>query len=172
VQNKEKLQQIVDDPTTSDAERAEAQRELDANHTGPETAVDSRLENELLFEYHAASLVDVQHFDLHAFCAARKFSADADKLYFKWLKVSPVARQKMQQMRKHLENYFLESYDRMLARYRAALDRGSDVGQVNREALKFYRDWVDSSITPEELRSPFRELITVLASRCEAPRDN
>jgi len=170
--DKEKLQQIVDDENSSDTERAEAQAELDANHSVPETAVDARLEDQLLFEYHAASLADIQHHDLHAFCTSLKFSPAAQNLYMRWLSVSPVAQSKLKEMNRHLRNYLLASYDTMLARYRASLDRGSDMNAENREALAFYRNWTDSCVTPEELKPHFREMIAALSARCEGHHDS
>jgi hypothetical protein len=153
-------------------ERAEALRELDADHSVPETAVDTRLENELLFQYHCATLADIQHHDLHAFCTSLKFSAAAQSLYMRWLEVSPVAQYKMREMKKHLRSHMLAGYDAMLKRYKEALDGGGDMNAANREAWKFYRDWVDSAVTPEELKPHFRQLIAALAARCEGHYDN
>jgi hypothetical protein len=130
------------------------------------------LENELLYEYHAATLADVQYHDIHEFCVSHKLSADSDKLYMKWLSVSPVARKKMQQMRKHFENYFLESYDSLLTRYKSGLDSGGDMSALNKEALEFYRDWLDSGIIPEELQPEIRQLIVALSAHTEGHHDN
>jgi hypothetical protein len=155
------------------AERQQAQaaiNSLESDH--PETAVDTRLENELLSEYHAAMLADIQYPDIHAFCSKLKFSEAAQNLYMKWLSVSPVAQKKMQQMRKHLQNYFIESYDNMLARFKNGLDSGGDMNALNREALAFYRDWIDSGIIPEELQLQLRQLMAALSARCEGHSPN
>jgi hypothetical protein len=170
VQNKEKLQHIIDDPATSASERQEAQREIDAQYAEPESAL-IPLEAELLYEYHAATLADVQYHDIAEFCAAHKQSADADALYMKWLGVSPVARKKMRQMRKHLENYFLECYDSLLTRYKSGLDTGGDMNALDKEALAFYRTWIDSSIVPEEMRPHFQQLIAAFSARTEGHHD-
>ena len=171
MQNKEKLQHIIDDPATSPSERQEAQREIDAHYAEPESAL-IPLEAELVYEYHAATLADVQWHDIAEFCAAHKNSADADALYMKWLGVSPVAQKKLLQMRKHLQNHFIESYDHMLARYKSGLDTGGDMNALNREALEFYRDWLDSGIIPEALKPHFQQLIAALSARTEGHHDS
>lgn len=157
---------------SDEAERRQSQtalNSLEGNH--PETAADAELENQLLFQYHAATLGDVQHHDLHAFCSGLRFSAAAQNLYMKWLSVSPVAQSKMTGMKKHLRSHMLAGYDAMLKRYKEALDGGGDMNAANLEAWKFYRDWVDSGVTPEELKPHFRQLIAALAARCEGQHD-
>lgn len=130
------------------------------------------LENELVFGCHAANLADVSHYYVHEFVTEHRGNPDADRLYQKWLRVSPTAQYKMKEMKKHLRNYLLTSYDILLGRYRAALDSGSDMGAVNREALEFYKSWTDSVILPEELRAPFREMAADLTIRCEGQHDH
>jgi hypothetical protein len=166
VQKKEALQQIVNNPASSDAERREAQAELDAAKPTP-----SPLENELLFQHHAACLADVEHLSVHEFCAAQRFSVDADALYLKWLSVSPVAKNKMRQMQKYLEKYFVESYDNMLARYRHGLDSGGDMNALDKDALAFYRNWVDSAVMPEAMKPKIRQLIAALTARTGGRHD-
>lgn len=168
--DKEKLLQIVNDLSSSPAERAEAQRELDAD--GSVTAADTRLENELLFQYHAVTLGDIQHHDLHAFCSNLKFSAASQNLYLRWLEVSPAAQSKMRAMKKHLRNYLIATYESLVKRYGAALETGGDLTTFNQEALEFYKSWADSTILPETMRKPFREMIAVLCARCEGHHDH
>lgn len=171
MQNKEILQQIINNPASSDAERREAQSEIDAAYSEPESAL-IPLEAELLYEYHAATLADVQYHDIAEFCVAHKQSADADALYMKWIGLSPVARKKMREMRKHMENYFLEGYDRLIARCKKGLDTGGDVNTLNREALAFFRNWVDSTIVPDAMKPHFRELIAAFSACTEGHHDS
>jgi hypothetical protein len=153
------------------AERQQARAALDSLEGGDPEDAPCPLENEVVVAYHAASLAEIPHHFLHEFISEHRGNADVDRLYQKWLRVSPVARQKMQQMRKHLENYFLAGYDIMLTRYRAALDGGGDINSANRDALQFYRTWADSCVTPAELKPHSRQLIAALAARCEGHHD-
>jgi hypothetical protein len=153
-------------------ERQQAQaavNSLEGNH--PESKP-CPLENELLFAYHTATLADVQHHEIHEFCTSHKFSADVDNLYLKWLTVSPVAQTKMRQMQKSLEAYFLESYETMVVRYKHGLDTGGDMSPLNKEALAFYRSWVDSVVMPEAMKPHFRQLIAALAARTGGHHDH
>lgn len=157
-----------DDPTECRQAQA-AVNSLDGNH--PQDAP-CPLESELLFAYHCATLGDVQHCHLHEFLSEHRGNPDADRLYQKWLSVSPAAQSKLKEMKRHLQNYFLAGYDLLLARYKAALDAGSDMVAANREALTFYRSWADSVILPEPMKPHFQEMIAALAARCGGQRDS
>ena len=160
---------ITDSSNPTERQQAQAAvNSLEGDHT---EYMPCPLENEILSEYHAASLADVQYHDIHEFCTSHKFSADSQNLFMKWLEVSPVAQKKMRQMQKHLENYFIESYDNMLARYRHGLDTGGDMNALEREALAFFRNWVDSAVTPEPMKPKIRQLIAALAARTGGRHD-
>jgi len=164
VPDREKLLQIVDDPKSSETERAEAWQDLNAlDSVSPQTspAVD-HLVRRFLHDTHTSTLGDVPHYALHQFLTELGMTTpDANSLYQRWLDESPVAGRKMKQMGIHLANCFLDQQDALAARLQSATAQGLNTVAIRREMKKLYQDWVDSSIFNEhpEIRHMMRDAI-------------
>jgi len=164
VPDREKLLQIVDDPKSSETERAEAWQDLNAlDSASPQTspAVD-HLVQRLLHDAHATALGDVPHHAVHqSLTELGIHTPDANSLYQRWLHESPVARLKTKQMKVHLANSFFDQQDALAAKLESATAMGLNTVAIRSEMKRLYQDWVDSSIFNEhpEIRQMMRDAI-------------